>query len=93
MQGSVSADGFASIAGTAGAPPASIPLKVTARDRAGGVTLDSQLADERALGYGAGLSLVAPLAVTRPSDGLLRSRGPSTLSACARFTVRERASR
>jgi hypothetical protein len=91
LQGSVSADGFASIAGTVGAAPASVPLKVTARDRAGGtVTLDSQLADERALGYGAGLSLVAPLAVNQAVDGLLRSRGPSTLSACARFSVRER---
>jgi hypothetical protein len=91
LQGSVSADGFASIAGTVGAPPASIPLKVTARDRVGGtVTLDSQLADERALGYGAGLALVAPLAVNQAVDGLLRSRGPSTLSACARFSVRER---
>ncbi len=91
VQGSVTGDGFASIAGTVGAPPASIPLRIRARNRAGGaVTLDSELADERALGYGAGVSLVAPLGMSQAVDGLLRSRGPATLSACTRFVVRQR---
>jgi hypothetical protein len=90
-QGSVSADGFASIAGTVGPAPASIPLTISARDRAGGaVTLESRLADERSLGYGAGLSLVAPLGVSQAVDSLLRSRGPATLNACTRFVARER---
>lgn len=91
VQGTVTTDGFATIAGSLGAPPAPIPLRIVARDRAGAVVaLDSLLADERPLGYGAGLSLIAPLGMNQAVDGLMRSRGPATLSMCARFVVRER---
>ena len=48
------------IAGEVGAGPPSIPLHIVARNRAGEtVTQDSLLADERDLGWGAGISFVA----------------------------------
>ena len=43
VQGAITSDGFAAIAGSVGAPPASIPLQVTARDGGGRrVTLNSR---------------------------------------------------
>ena len=48
----------------------------------GRLTLDSLLADERELGYGAGLSFVAPLGVTQALGRLMRDSAPSR-SACA----------
>jgi hypothetical protein len=91
VQGAITSDGFAAIAGSVGPPPASIPLQVTARDSAGRrVTLNSELADERALRLGAGISFVAPLGLAQAVDGLLGEGGPTRLSVCARFQVRER---
>jgi SpoIVB peptidase S55 len=88
--GSVTSDTFASVAGTIGAEPPSVPLKVVARgEGAKRVVLESRLADERALGYGAGLSVVAPLAASQALEGLTRSVGPVTFSICLRFRVRE----
>jgi hypothetical protein len=90
VQGAVTSDGFAAIAGNVGAPPAAIPLRIVARDGAGRrVTLDSQLADERALGLGAGIAFVAPLGVSQAVDRMLGERGPGRVSVCARFHVRE----
>ncbi len=53
------------------------------------MTLDSLLADERALGYGAGLSFVAPLGMTQAVGRLMRDFGPVTLRMCLRIRVRE----
>ena len=91
VQGSITSDGFAAIAGSVGAPPASIPLRVTARAGNGRrVTLDSELADERALRLGAGMAFVAPLGLSQAVDTVLGAGGPARLSVCARFHVQER---
>jgi hypothetical protein len=84
-------DVFSAVGGRLGAGPPSIPLRVSARERGHGtaVTLDTVLADERALGLGAGLSFVAPLAATTALDRLLRTFEPVTLRLCTRFRVRE----
>jgi hypothetical protein len=92
VQGTVGSDASASIAGTIGDPPATIPLKVVARLRGGGaVTLDSLLADERSLGYGAGLSLVAHVGAAQALEQLMRNLGPVTVSACLRVKLAGRA--
>jgi hypothetical protein len=84
-------DVFGGLGGRLGAGPPAIPLRVTARDLGDGssVTLDSQLADERELGHGAGISFVAPLAATTALDRLLRAFEPVRLRACVRFRVDE----
>ena len=86
--GSVTSDTVASVAGTLGAEPASIPLSVAARDPSGQLELVRlRLADERALGYGARLGLLSPLAASQALDLLTRSRAPVTLSMCTRFRI------
>jgi hypothetical protein len=82
-------DVFGGIGGRLGPGPPAIPLRVTARDRGDGssVTLDSQLADERELGLGAGISFIAPLAATTALDRLLHAFQPVRLRACVRFRV------
>jgi hypothetical protein len=89
--GQFTTDLFGGIGGRLGAGPPAIPLRVNARERGGGssVTLDSQLADERELGLGAGISFVAPLAATTALDRLLRTFEPVRLRACARFRVQQ----
>ena len=88
--GSITSDTVDAIAGKVGSDPPSFPLHVDARNRAGErVTLDSLLSDERDLGYGAGLSFVAPLGVTQAMGRLMRDFGPVTFRMCARFRVRE----
>ena len=89
--GAVTSDTFSAVAGTLGHAPPSISLRVRARNVATGrtVTLDSRLADERALGYGSGLSFVAPLAVQTALDRLFGTFEPMTIRLCARFRVRE----
>jgi hypothetical protein len=89
--GEVSNDTFSAIAGKLGAAPPSVPLRVTARLRGSDdrVALDSLLADERPLGLGAGLGLVAPLAATTAIDRLLGSYEPTALTVCVRVRVRE----
>ncbi len=78
------------ISGKVGQGPPAIPLHMDARNRAGErVTLDSLLADERDLGYGAGISFVAPLGVTQAIGRLMRDFGPVTFRMCAHFRVRE----
>ena len=86
--GAITNDTLSAISGTLGKGPASIPLRVTARGGGGApVALDSLLADERSLGYGAGLSFVAPLATQSALDRLLDDFEPVTLRLCMRFRV------
>ena len=88
--GSITSDTVDAIAGKVGSEPPSFPLHIDARNRAGErVTLDSLLSDERDLGYGAGLSFVAPLGVTQALGRLMRDFGPVTFRMCAHFRVRE----
>ena len=88
--GSVTSDTTASVGGILGAEPPAIPLRVVGQSAGGRtVELQSRLADERPLGYGAGLSLIAPLAAGQALERLMRSFGPVTLSMCSRFRVRE----
>jgi hypothetical protein len=88
--GSFSNDVLSGVGGRIGAPPPSIPLRVTARERGdGAVTLDSLVVDERDHGLGAGLSFVAPIAAGTALDRLMRSFEPATLAMCVRFRVRE----
>jgi hypothetical protein len=88
--GSFTNDVLSGVGGRLGAPPPSIPLRVTARERGGGtVTLDSRVADERAYGLGASLSFVAPIAAGTALDRLLRSFEPLTLTMCVRFRVEQ----
>ena len=90
VHGSVTNDQVDSISGKVGQRPRAIPLHVDAHNRAGEhVTLDSLLADERDLGYGAGISFVAPLGVTQALGRLMRDFGPVTFRMCAHFRVRE----
>ena len=90
VQGTFTNDSFSSIAGSVGAAPPSIPLRVSARGPNGrSLALRSLLADERRWGLGAGLPLVAPLAAAQAVDRLVRSSSPVSLSMCARFRVRE----
>ncbi len=90
VHGSVTNDQVDSISGKVGQPPRAIPLHVDARNRAGEhVALDSLLADERDLGYGAGISFVAPLGLTQALGRLMRDFGPVTFRMCAHFRVRE----
>jgi hypothetical protein len=63
---------------------------VSTRNRAGErVTLNSLLADERDLGYGAGISFVAPLGLTEAMGRLMRDFGPVTFRMCTSIRVRE----
>jgi hypothetical protein len=90
VQGAVTNDQVDAIAGKVGPGPATIPLRIDSRNRAGErVTLNSLLADERDLGYGAGISFIAPLGVTQALGRLMRDFGPVTFRMCARFHVRE----
>ena len=90
LHGAITDDATDAISGKAGQDPPSIPLRIDARNRAGErVTLDTLLADERRLGYGAGLSFVAPLGVTQALGRLMGDFGPATMRMCVRFRVRE----
>jgi hypothetical protein len=90
LLGSITSDSADSIAGKVGPGPRGIPLHIDARNRAGKrVTLDSLLADERDLGFGAGLSFVTPLGVTQALERLMGDFGPVTFRMCAHFRVRE----
>jgi hypothetical protein len=86
--GAITNDTFSAIFGTIGAEPPSIPLHVSARERGGArTTLDLRLADERALGLGAGMSFLAPLAASTAIDRLLGSFELVTMRLCTRIDV------
>jgi hypothetical protein len=90
VRGAITNDTVASVAGSVGTEPRSVPLRVVARDETGHVVvLESRLADERHLGLGVGLSLVAPLGAGQALERLLRSFAPVTFSMCARFKLRQ----
>jgi hypothetical protein len=90
VQGVVTTDQADTISGTIGPRPPAIPLHIEARDAGGGrVALDTLLADERDLGYGAGLSFLAPLGMSQALGRLTRDFGPLTLRMCLRIRVRE----
>jgi hypothetical protein len=89
--GTFSTDTFSAVAGTLGSPPPAFPLRVTARlegtDRS--LTLESQLADERSLGFGSSISLIAPAAASSAIDRLLETIEDVQLTVCTRFRVTE----
>jgi hypothetical protein len=89
-QGAFTSDTLSSVAGTLGQAVPAIPLHVVARDRVAGgrvVSIDSSLADERGLGYGAGMSFLAPIAASQALDGAMRDIGPVTLTMCFRLRI------
>jgi hypothetical protein len=87
--GTLTNDTLSAIYGVTGPGPPTIPLRVSARDGDDGstVTLNSLLADERALGFGAGISFVSALASQTAIERLIGSAEPITLKLCARFRV------
>jgi hypothetical protein len=88
--GAITNDQVDAIAGRLGQGPRAIPLRIDSTNRAGErVTLTSLLADERELGYGAGISFIAPLGVTEALSRLMRDFGPVTFRMCTRIEVRE----
>jgi hypothetical protein len=89
--GAITNDTFSAIAGSVGSAPPSIPLRATAAlsGTAQRVTLNSLMADERELGLGAGMGLLAPLSASTALDRLLGSYEPVALTVCTRFRVRE----
>jgi hypothetical protein len=89
--GELTNDTFSAIFGTIGANPPSVPLRASARlsGTSEHVTLNSAVADERALGFGGGLSLIAPAAAGTAVDRLLDSFEPVAITLCTRFRVRE----
>ncbi|HEV7847695.1 MAG TPA: hypothetical protein VGO83_15680 [Thermoleophilaceae bacterium] len=90
VHGAMTNDQVDTISGKLGPRPHSIPLRVSTRNRAGErVTLNSLLADERDLGYGAGISFVAPLGLTEAMGRLMRDFGPVTFRMCTSIRVRE----
>jgi hypothetical protein len=90
--GELTNDTFSAIAGTLGAEPPSIPLRASARlaGSSSRVALSSAVADERALGYGGSLAIVAPTAAGTALDRLLDSLEPVAVKLCTRVRVRER---
>ena len=90
LLGAITEDGVDAVSGKLGPGPRAIPLRVAARNRAGErVTLNSLLADERHLGFGAGLSFVAPLGLTQALGRLMRDFGPVTFRMCTHFRIRQ----
>jgi hypothetical protein len=89
--GTLTTDALAAVIGKLGAPPPSIALHAAAHERGGGrqAFVDSDLADERGLDLGAGLSLVAPLALGQTIDEVVRSAEPATFTTCVRFRATE----
>jgi hypothetical protein len=87
--GELTNDTFNAIYGRIGANPPTIPLRATARLGSQGVELNSAVADERALGFGGSLSLVAPVAAGTALNRLLDSFEPVAMTLCTRFRVRE----
>lgn len=86
-QGTIRNDTDTAIAGTVGAEPASVGLRVVARADDKLATLNAKLADERSLGLGAGLSLIAPLGASSALESLLRSSEPVRLGMCVKFRI------
>jgi hypothetical protein len=91
--GTLSMDGLNAIAGTVGATPPMIPLRVSARDLASGRTsaLRVDVADERKLDLGSGLDLIGSFAASQAMANVLGASPPRlTTSMCVRAAVRQR---
>jgi hypothetical protein len=90
--GTLTNDAESAVVGRIGAPPRSVSLRVSARERGkrSASVVSATLADERGLGLGAGVSSVAPLALAQAIDEVVHSLQPVTLSVCFRFRVAER---
>ncbi|HEU0020012.1 MAG TPA: hypothetical protein VFQ14_06955 [Thermoleophilaceae bacterium] len=91
--GTLTTDGLSAIAGRVGAPPATIPLTVHARNEANGRTrtLRANVADERSLDLGTGLDMIGSLAA---GDAMATVLGAAPMSfttrMCVRVSVRQR---
>ncbi len=88
--GAFTTDADAAIAGTVGSEPPSVPLRVVAHAAGRTTLLQAKLADERRYGLGAGVGLLAPLAVQTALQQAQRSIQPAHVDVCARFAVRGR---
>ena len=93
--GAITSDGVSAVAGQTGAPPASFPLRVTARDlRTGRITTNlTQIADEGDVGRPVGISplgLAGAAAVAQATSTILTG-SPSRQSGdmCVKVTLRE----
>jgi hypothetical protein len=89
-QGAVLNDTASAIAGVVGREPSTLALHVAAHVDGRTATLDAKLADERRLGLGAGLSLLAPLAASSALESLVRSDEAVRLDLCVRFRIARR---
>jgi hypothetical protein len=89
--GTLTNDVLSTVVGRLGAPPPSIRLRAATRERGGGRQsfVDTELADERSLDLGAGLSLAAPLALGQTIDQVVRSARRATFTTCVRFSAAE----
>lgn len=90
--GTLTNDANSAVVGRIGGFPPSVGMRVTARERGrrSASVVNGQLADERRLGLGAGVSTVVPLAAAQAIDEVVHSLQPVTLSLCLRFRVAER---
>jgi hypothetical protein len=90
--GTLTNDTLTGVAGQLGAAPVSYPLIVTARTPGSSTvtSVESQLADEHALGLQGQLGLLAPLSAATAISRHFDSNGPLTISACMRLDVAER---
>ena len=95
-RGTATNDTISAVAGKLGGLPASVPVRVFAKDEDSGseTTTEVQVADETDIGNPAGssaLSFIAPLAVTQGASGLYDST-PIRIAGemCLRITLRER---
>jgi len=91
--GTLSRDGLAAVAGRVGPVPATIPLRARARDTTNGRThtIRSRVADERAVGLGSQLGMVASFAAADVAASAMGANPPSpTTRMCVRVAVAKR---
>jgi hypothetical protein len=91
--GTLTTDGLNAIAGRVGAPPATIPLTVFARNQANGRTrtLRVDVADERNLELGSALDEVGTFAASEAMANVLGATPDEmTVSMCLRVSVKQR---
>jgi len=93
--GSLTNDAVSSVVGRLGAPPPTVPVRVTARDRdtTARQSVTTNVADETDVDEPLGsslVSLIAPLAVTQAASGVLKSSPAKTSGdMCIAIRVRE----
>jgi len=92
LVGTLTNDGISAVAGRVGALPSMIPLSVFARDLGSGRTqrIAIDVADERHLDLGAGLSLMGDLATYEAMVSVLGAEPPEvTTSVCLKVRARQ----